>query len=165
MAIASLDELFLEELKDIYDAEKRLLKALPKMAKAAGDATLEKSFLAHAKETQKQVGRLERVFKQLKKPARGKSCAAMQGLVTEASELMAEEGDAAVLDAALICAAQKVEHYEIAAYGTLVAWAKRLGRRGIAELLEITLAEEKATDEKLTALSETLNLDAAEAEE
>jgi ferritin-like metal-binding protein YciE len=165
MAIASLDDLFLNELKDVYDAEKRLIKALPKMAKAAGDPDLEESFLRHAKETQKQVERLERVFKQLKKPARGKACAAMQGLVAEAEELMKQEGDAAVLDAALICAAQKVEHYEIAAYGTLVAWGKRLGNKGIVDLLETTLAEEKAADEKLTALSEALNLDAAEAEE
>jgi ferritin-like metal-binding protein YciE len=165
VAIESLDDLFLNELKDIYDAEKRLLKALPKMAKAAGDAELEKSFLAHTKETQKQVGRLERVFKQLKKPVRGKSCAAMQGLIAEGEKLMKEKGDTAVVDAGLICAAQKVEHYEIAAYGTLVAWGRRLGRKGIVELLETTLAEEKATDEKLTALSETLNLDAAEAEE
>jgi ferritin-like metal-binding protein YciE len=165
MSLENLEDLFLEELKDIFDAEKRLLKALPKMAKAADDDVLTAAFTKHAKETQKQVDRLEKVFKHLKKTARGKTCIAMQGLITEGEELMGEEANAAVMDAGLICAAQKVEHYEIAAYGTLVAWAKRLGNDAVVALLEITLREEEATDETLTQIAESINFEAEEADE
>ncbi|HET6882084.1 MAG TPA: ferritin-like domain-containing protein [Pirellulales bacterium] len=164
MSMSTLEDLFLNELKDIFDAEKRILKALPKMAKAASTDELREAFETHLEETQGQVERLEQVFKQLEKPARGKKCAAMEGLIEEGKELMEEDASEAVLDAGLICGAQKVEHYEIAAYGSLVAWSKILGYSKVTKLLEATLAEEKATDEKLTELSESINFEAQEEE-
>jgi ferritin-like metal-binding protein YciE len=164
MPIENLEDLFLEGLKDIFDAEKRLLKALPKMAKAADDETLQAAFIKHQKETQKQVERLEKVFKQLGKAPRGKACVGMQGLIAEGEELMAEDASPEALDAGLICAAQKVEHYEIASYGTLVTWARRLENGSIVNLLETSLREEEATDEALTEIAETINFEAEEAE-
>lgn len=162
MTLMTLDDLFFAELKDIYYAEKRLLKTLPKMAKSAASAPLRRAFTSHAKETERQVERLEKVFALLDKAARGKKCEAMEGLLGEGSELMEEEATEAVHDAGLICAAQKVEHYEIATYGTLIAWAKTLGHKRIAQLLTTTLGEEEAADKKLTKLAGTLNFEAAE---
>jgi ferritin-like metal-binding protein YciE len=149
---SSLRETFLDELADVYDAEKQLTKALPKMAKAAEHEDLKAGFEQHLQETQGHVKRLEQVFEIFGEPAKGKKCKAMHGLVEEGEELIAEEEG----DAALICGAQKVEHYEIASYGCLAAWAKLLGETEAVELLEETLNEEKATDEKLTELAESV---------
>jgi ferritin-like metal-binding protein YciE len=160
--LSKLDDLFLDELKDIFDAEKRLLKALPKMAKAASTDGLRQAFTSHLEETQGQVERLEQIFKHLEKPARGKKCQAMEGLIEEGKELMEQDATPAVLDAGLICAAQKVEHYEIAAYGTLATWSKTLGYEKVSRLLAETLAEEKAADEKLTELAADINFEAEE---
>jgi ferritin-like metal-binding protein YciE len=164
MSITNLEELFEHELRDVLDAERQLLKALPKMAKAAESEALQAAFEEHRGVTEEHVGRLETVFKSLDKTARGKHCTGMAGLVEEGSELIKDEEASAALDAALICAAQKVEHYEIAAYGSLATYAKLLGMDDAAELLETTLAEEKETDEKLTAIASELNLVAAEKE-
>lgn len=162
MTMQTLDDLFFAELKDIYYAEKRLLKTLPKMAKSAASAPLRRAFESHAKETARQVERLEKVFGLLDKAARGKKCEAMEGLLSEGSELMEEDASEAVHDAGLICAAQKVEHYEMATYGTLIAWAKALGHKQIAQLLTTTLGEEEAADKKLTKLAGALNFAATE---
>lgn len=163
MSLNTLDNLFLNELKDVLDAEKRIVKALPKMAKAASNDDLREALESHLEETHKQVERLEEVFKQLEKPARGKKCQAMEGLIEEGKELMEEmeeEAEPGVSDAGLICAAQKVEHYEIASYGTLVTWAKMLGYEKAARLLEKTLSEEKAADQKLTEIAQEINVEA-----
>jgi ferritin-like metal-binding protein YciE len=150
-SMSALRETFLNELADLYDAERQILKALPKMAKAASEEELKEAFQSHLEETQRHVERLEQVFDIFEQPAKGKKCKAMHGLVEEADELIREkEGDAA-----LICAAQKVEHYEIASYGSLCAWARVLEEEQAAELLEETLDEEKAADEKLTSIAET----------
>jgi ferritin-like metal-binding protein YciE len=162
MSIESLHDLFLHELKDIYDAEKRLLKALPKMSKAASSEELQAAFTEHLAQTEGQVDRLERVFALLDKPARGKKCMGMEGLIEEGSSLMEEDAQPAVMDAGLIAAAQKVEHYEIASYGTLATYAKILGLNEAEQLLEETLAEEKETDEKLTELASQINFEAEE---
>jgi ferritin-like metal-binding protein YciE len=159
--MSELREMFLDELADIYDAENQLLKALPKMAEAATDEELQAGFRAHLKETEAQVERLKQVFEIFGKPAKGKSCKAMHGLIAEGDELIKEDAG----DAALICAAQKVEHYEIAAYGTLCSWARLLEEEDAEELLVTTLDEEKAVDQKLTELAEdTINIEAAEGE-
>jgi ferritin-like metal-binding protein YciE len=158
----NLEELFEHELRDTLDAERQLLKALPKLAKAAENEELSAAFQEHKEQTDEQVARLEKIFKSLGKTARGKHCPGMEGLITEGSELIAEEEAGPTLDAALIGAAQKAEHYEIAAYGTLVTYARLLGMDDAVELLEATLAEEKETDEKLTAIASELNLQAAE---
>ena len=160
MSIESLDDLFLHELKDLYDAEKQLLKALPKMAKAASSEQLTAAFTEHRDQTESQVARLERIFELLEKPARGKKCKGMEGLIEEGSVLSEEDAQPAVLDAGLIAAAQKVEHYEIASYGTLATYAKILGLDEAVELLAETLAEEKETDEKLTELASQVNFEA-----
>jgi ferritin-like metal-binding protein YciE len=160
MAMRTLEDLFLDELKDIFDAEKQLLKALPKMAKAASSDELREAFENHLGETEGQVERLERVFESLQKPARGKKCKAMEGLIQEGADLMEEDAEPPVLDAGLICAAQKVEHYEMAAYGTLVTWANILGYDDAASLLDETLGEEKAADEKLTEVASEINFEA-----
>jgi ferritin-like metal-binding protein YciE len=165
MSLTSLADLFLTELKDIYDAEKQILKALPKMAKATESEELRAAIDEHHTVTEKQVERLEQVFEMLGKPARGKKCAAMVGLLKEGSELLKEEAEPAVLDAAIIAAAQKVEHYEIASYGTLATFAKILGYHDAKELLGQTLDEEKETDENLTNLAARINYDAADQEE
>jgi ferritin-like metal-binding protein YciE len=154
MSLDSLEKLFLEELKDIYNAEKQILRALPRMAKAAETRELERAFTNHLRETEGQVQRLERIFKDLGQPARGKACKGMEGLIEEGKEILEKEGEPAVIDAALISAAQRVEHYEIAAYGCLRTYAQLLGYSQAEKLLEQTLQEEEATDKKLTQLGE-----------
>jgi ferritin-like metal-binding protein YciE len=164
MSLDSLQSLFLEELKDIYHGEKQLLVALPRMAKAAASPELEKAFTSHLKETEGHVERLERIFTELGQAARGKRCKGMEGLVEEGKEFMEEEGEAPVIDAALIAAAQRVEHYEIAAYGCLRTYAQLLGHQNAAKLLAQTLSEEEAADKKLTAIGErSVNAEAAAA--
>ncbi|MBN9348787.1 MAG: ferritin-like domain-containing protein [Devosia sp.] len=152
----TLDDLFLETLKDIYYAEKQLLKTLPKMARAAQDQKLADGFLMHADETEGHVERLEQIFDLLGKPARGKTCDAILGIVEEGKSIMEEFKDTIALDAGLIAAGQAAEHYEIARYGALRTWAGQLGMKDAAALLEQTLAEEKATDKKLTELAVSL---------
>jgi ferritin-like metal-binding protein YciE len=147
-----LRETFLEELQDVYDAEQQLVKALPKMAKAAENDELREGFEEHLQQTEEHVSRLEQVFEQFGEKAKAKKCKAMQGLVKEGEELISDEAG----DAALICAAQKVEHYEIASYGSLKSWASLLGEEEAAELLGQTLDEEKETDEKLTQMAESV---------
>lgn len=146
----SIRELLIEELADLYDAEKQLVKALPKMAKAASNEQLREAFENHLEQTRGHVQRLEQVFELMDKKAKGKPCAAMKGLVQEGKETMEEDLSDGLMDSAIICAAQKVEHYEIAGYGTVSAWARSLGLDEAAGLLEETLAEEKEADEKLT---------------
>lgn len=154
-AMKTLEELFIHNLKDIYNAEKQLVKALPKMAKAATSEKLRDGFEEHLQQTQGHVERLEQIFSALDVNGKGVKCLAMEGLVEEGAEAIHEKADDAIHDAALIAAAQKVEHYEIAAYGTLATFADRLGNSEAAELLKQTLAEEKETDEKLTELAES----------
>ena len=155
MSLDSLEKLFLEELKDIYNAEKQITRALPRMAKAAESPELQQAFTKHLKETEGQIQRLERVFKELGQAARGKKCKGMEGLLEEGKEMMEEEGEPQVVDAALISAAQKVEHYEIAAYGCLRTYAELLGFSEAAQLLQQNLQEEEAADKKLTQLGES----------
>jgi ferritin-like metal-binding protein YciE len=164
MSVETLQDMFFHELKDIYDAEKRLLKALPKMAKTAESEELQSAFEEHLSQTEGQVERLERIFESLEKPARGKKCLAMEGLIKEGEAMIKENDEGPALDAGLIGAAQKVEHYEIATYGTLAAWAKLLGMEDAVELLEETLAEEKETDEKLSSIASEINLEAEQGE-
>jgi ferritin-like metal-binding protein YciE len=151
-----LHELFLDELSDLLNAEKQLTKALPKMAKAAKCEELKEAFESHLGETEEHVSRLERVFESLGEKAKSKKCKAMEGIVAEGEELMEEEKDTSVLDVALIAAAQKVEHYEIASYGTVCAWAEQMGHTKELEILSETLDEEKAADDKLTEIAESL---------
>ena len=153
-ALNSFDDLFVEQLQDLYDAEQRLTKALPKMAAAAHNPALKAAFEEHLRQTQNQVTRLEQVFKSIGKTAQTKTCEAMKGLVDEGSEIISGSGDPDVKDAALIAAAQRVEHYEIAGYGTVRTFAQRLGRSEAARLLQQTLEEEAETDRKLTGLAE-----------
>ncbi len=155
MSLDSLEKLFIEELKDVYNAEKQILRALPRMAKTAESPELEQAFTKHLKETEGQVKRLERIFKELGQAARGKKCKGMEGLLEEGKDVLEEEGEPAVIDAALIASAQRVEHYEIAAYGCLRTYAQLLGYADAAELLQQTLAEEEAADKKLTELGES----------
>ncbi len=155
MRLDSLHDLFIHELRDIYSAEKQLTKALPKMAKAAHSAKLRKGFETHLRETEGQIERLETIFSDLDVSSRGPKCAAMAGLVEEGSETIKQDADPDVKDAALIAAAQRVEHYEIAVYGTLCTFAKLLGETKAGKLLYESLQEESATDEKLTALAES----------
>src|SRR5215212_8885467 len=159
--MSTLRDTFLEELADLYDAEKQIIKALPKMAKAAEHEELKRAFEMHLEETEEHVERLERVFEVFGEQARGKKCKGMKGLLEEGEELIKEDEG----DAALICAAQKVEHYEIATYGTLRVWANLLEEEEAANLLEQTLEEEKATDVKLTEASESINVEENEEEE
>jgi ferritin-like metal-binding protein YciE len=156
MAVKTVQDLLVEELRDIYHAEKQLVKALPKMAKSSKSNKLRQAFETHLEETKGQVERLENVFEKLEVPARAKRCEAMMGLIEEAQEMMEEIKTPEVLDAALIGAAQKVEHYEIASYGTVHALADACGQKEVAQLLNETLEEEKSTDQKLNqiALSE-----------
>ena len=160
MALSSLLDLFKDELKDIYDAEKRLVKALPKMAKIASSENLSTAFTDHLAETETHVERLEQVLELLEMPQRGKPCEAMKGLLEEGKAMMSEDAEPAVMDAGLIMAAQKVEHYEIATYGSLVALAQELGLEDAAALLDETLNEEKAADEKLSEIANTVNSEA-----
>jgi ferritin-like metal-binding protein YciE len=155
MSLDSLEKLFLEELKDVYNAEKQILRALPKMAKTAESPELKQAFTKHLKETEGQVQRLERIFRELGQAARGKKCKGMEGLLEEGKEVLEEDGEPAVIDAALIASAQRVEHYEIAAYGCLRTYAQLLGYSQAEQLLQQTLEEEEAADRKLTELGES----------
>lgn len=154
---SELHELFLDELADILSAEQQLVIALPKMAEAAMSEELTAAFESHLAETEYQIIRLEQVFASLEQPVQSKECKAMKGLLEEGKDLMEEMKDSSALDAALIAAAQKVEHYEIASYGTLCAWAEKMGHSEAAELLGVTLDEEKAADETLTEIAESTN--------
>lgn len=155
-SITTLEELLEHEIKDLYSAETQLVKALPKMAKAAHDPELRADFETHLKETKVHVDRLERVAELLDITPRGKSCKAMKGLVEEGSETIREDGEPAVKDLALIVAAQKVEHYEIAGYGSACAFAQMLGHDDVVKLLQQTLDEEGSTDKRLTAASKKI---------
>jgi ferritin-like metal-binding protein YciE len=162
--MGTLHEAFVEELRDTYDAEKQLTKALPKMVKAASSPELRDAFETHLEETRQQIERLDQVFASIEEKARGKHCEGMAGIIQEAQSMMQEEFDDATADATLIASAQRVEHYEMAAYGTLVAWARAMGHDDAADLLQETLDEEKAADEKLNSLAEGgINEQAAEA--
>jgi ferritin-like metal-binding protein YciE len=162
--MGTLHDAFLDELRDTYDAEKQIIKALPKMAKAASSPELRSAFEMHLEETRGQVARLEEVFGALGEKVRGKHCDGMAGIIEEGKSAMEEDFDDSTMDAALIASAQRVEHYEMAAYGTLVAWAKVMGHNEALGLLEETLEEEKATDAKLTQLAEGgINQEAADA--
>jgi len=152
--IKTLDDLFVHQLRDIYYAEKQIVQALPEMIEKAKDPGLKQGFEAHLGETKNHVKRLEQVFKMHGVEAKGVECPAIDGIIEEADEIAGEVDDTKVLDAALIAAAQAVEHYEITRYGTLIAWAKQLGRTDCASVLEETLKEEKAADSKLTSLAE-----------
>jgi ferritin-like metal-binding protein YciE len=161
-----LRELYIDELKDLYNAESQLVKALPKMAKAANSDELRTGFEEHLEQTKEQVQRLEQIFEMLGESPKGKKCKGMEGLIEEGSEMIDEDFDGSVKDAGLIGAAQRVEHYEIAGYGTVIAFAETLGEKEHVNLLEKTLQEEKETDEKLTELSEQINSQAtSEAED
>lgn len=162
---STLDELFLEEIRDLYDAEKQLTKALPKMAKAAVSDELRSAFEEHLEQTQGHVARLEQVFESIGEKARGKKCAAMAGLIEEGQEMAKETEETPVRDAGLIAAAQKVEHYEISAYGSARTHAELLGHEDAVQLLEQTLGEEKETDEKLTELAQNVNVEANSGED
>jgi ferritin-like metal-binding protein YciE len=162
MAEKHLNELFLDTLKDIYYAEKQILKALPKMAKAASSDALKAAFEKHHDETEGQIDRLEKIFELLGKAARSKKCDAIEGILDEGKEVMEEYADTPALDAGLLAAAQAVEHYEISRYGTLKAWAAKLNMPQAIKLLDETLEEEKKTDETLTKIAETaVNYEAA----
>jgi ferritin-like metal-binding protein YciE len=150
----TLRELMIEEIRDLYDAERQLVKALPKMAKGASSDELRSLIEAHLGETQGQVKRLEQAFEMLQEKPRGKHCAGIAGIIKEGSDLLEEDFDGAVMDAGIIAGAQRAEHYEMGAYGSVIAWAKQLGEGDVASLLEETLEEEKGADEKLTALAE-----------
>jgi ferritin-like metal-binding protein YciE len=153
MKLKTLQDLLVDQLKDLYSAENQLVKALPKMAKAASNPDLRAGFEEHLEQTKEQVTRIEEICKSLDVTPKGKKCAAMEGLLEEGKELMNEDAEPGVLDAGLIAAAQKVEHYEIASYGTARTWAEQLGLDDAVELLEQTLEEEKSTDQKLSELA------------
>jgi len=161
----SLQQLYVDELKDLYSAEIQLVKALPKMAKAVSNAELRQAFEEHLRQTAEQVSRLERIFELLGEKPTGKKCLGMEGLVKEAAETMQEKYSENVKDAAIIGAAQRVEHYEIAGYGTVREFAELLGETEHVSLLEHTLSEEKQTDETLTRLAERINAQAGEVED
>src|SRR3569833_228880 len=161
MSDQKLKELYIDELKDLFNAENQLVKALPKLAKAATSEDLREGFEEHLEQTKGHVARLETIFQNLGENPKGKKCKGMEGLVEEGSEAI-EEYEGAVRDVALIGAAQRVEHYEMAGYGTVVALAKQLGENKHADLLEKTLEEEKVTDARLTELSQSVNAEAAE---
>ena len=164
MKLDSLNKLFIDELQDLYDAENQIVKALPKMVKAASHPELKQAFEQHLEETQGQVKRLEQIFERFEEGAKPKTCKGMKGLLEEGSERIKSDGDPAVIDAALIAAAQRVEHYEIAAYGCARTYAELLGDETAAELLQQSLDEEFGADEKLNDLAKSLvNLEAAEA--
>ncbi|HEV3392183.1 MAG TPA: ferritin-like domain-containing protein [Chthoniobacterales bacterium] len=156
MKLDNLRKLYIEELRDLYSAENQLLKALPKMAKGAASTELKQAFDNHLEETEGHVERLEEIFEDLDENPKGKTCQAMKGLVEEGSEILEEEGEESVLDAGIIAAAQKVEHYEIASYGTVRTFAELLGEKEAVKLLQQTLDEEGAADEKLNELAEDI---------
>jgi len=160
----TLHDAFLDELRDTFDAEKQLTKALPKLAKAASSPKLRQAFESHLEETQGHIERLELVFENLDERARGKHCDGIAGIIEEGKSIMEEDFDDTTMDACLIAAGQRAEHYEMAAYGTLVAWAEAMGHTEVAKLLQQTLDEEKAADKKLSALAEGgINQTAADA--
>ena len=160
----TLHDAFIDELRDTYDAEKQLTKALPKLARASASPKLRQAFEAHLKETQGQIDRLEQVFKSLDEKVRGKHCDGIAGIIEEGKSVMDEDFDETTMDACLIAAGQRAEHYEMAAYGTLVAWAQAMGHTEAATLLQQTLEEEKAADKKLSGLAEGgINQTAADA--
>ena len=161
----NLREALVDEIRDIYNAEKQIVKALPKMIKGATSEELRDAFESHLEETHGQVNRLERVFELLDEKPRGKHCAGMAGILEEGSETLEEDAEDAVMDACIIAGAQRVEHYEITAYGTVIAWAEALGLTEVAQVLGESLAEEKAADEKLSAIAESGINDAATAGE
>jgi ferritin-like metal-binding protein YciE len=159
--MATLEDLYTDLLKDLYSAEKQLIKALPKLAKNAQSPDLQKAFQEHLRQTEGHVERIERIFTELGGSPRGKKCVGMEGLVEEGNELLQEDAEPDVLDAGLIAAAQKVEHYEIASYGTARAWAQRLGYDKAARMLQQTLDEESMANEKLTKIAEShVNMEA-----
>jgi ferritin-like metal-binding protein YciE len=156
MTISTLEDLLVDQVRDLYDAEKQLVKALPKMAKAASSDELQQAIQTHLGETKNQVSRLERVFEELDSPAKGKPCKGMKGLVEEGGEVLDEDAEEPLNDLAIIAAAQRVEHYEISAYGTARAIAEQIGRDTVASLLEETEEEEKAADSKLNDIASEL---------
>lgn len=158
MKLETLRDLFVAELQDLYSAETQIVEALPKMAKAAASPQLKKAFESHLAETKEHVQRLEEAFSSLEESSQGKVCVGMKGLLKEGADMMKEEGDAEVIDAGLISAAQRVEHYEMAAYGTVRTYAELLGEDSIMALLEATLTEEKGADSKLTKIASTINV-------
>jgi ferritin-like metal-binding protein YciE len=160
MKLDSLQKLFVEELRDLYHAENQITKALPKMVKAATDPALKAGFQTHLKETEGHVRRLEQIFERLGESPKGKTCKAMEGILEEGEEMVKQKAEPAVHDAGLIAAAQRVEHYEIAGYGTVRTYARLLGDHESARLLQETLDEEGATDKKLTQLAEAINVEA-----
>ena len=155
MKLESLKDLYLEQLKDLYSAETQIVDALPKMAEAASSADLRKAFNDHLRQTEEHVRRLERIFQDLQERPKGQTCEGMKGLLKEGAEMMKMSGDPSVIDAGLIAAAQRVEHYEMAGYGTVRTYAEMLGKSEHASLLERTLQEEEQTDERLTELAES----------
>lgn len=160
----SLHDLLVDEIKDIYNAEKQITKAMPKMIKNVVSENVKRAFEEHMKQTEKQISRLEKIFGELGMAPKGKKCLAMEGLINEGKEMMQEDAEPMIMDAAIIAAAQKIEHYEISAYGTIRTFANQLGYKKVASLAEETLNEEKMTDENLTRIAETeINLQAAEA--
>jgi len=162
MPSEGLKQLYVNELKDLHNAETQLVKALPKMAKAASSDQLRQGFEEHLEQTREHVQRLEQIFESLEENPKGKKCVGMEGIVKEGAEVMSEDYDGALMDAALISAAQRVEHYEMAAYGTVVEFANLLGQSEHADLLQQTLQEEKETDQKLTELAKDVNPEANE---
>ena len=159
--MSTLEDLFVDLLKDLYSAEKQLVKALPKLAKNAQAPDLQRAFQEHLRQTENHVERIDRIFSDLEGSPRGKKCVGMEGLIEEGNELLQEDAEPEVLDAGLIAAAQKVEHYEIASYGTARAWAERLGYDKAAQLLQQTLEEESMANEKLTRIAEShINMEA-----
>ncbi len=163
MSVETIEDLFLDELKDLYSAEKQITKALPRMAKASSTPELSQAFTSHLEETKGHVERLEKIFEILGKRGTGKTCEGMKGLLLEGSEMMTELEKGAVRDAGLISAAQRVEHYEMAGYGTVRTLAQLVGKPEMVKLLEQTLSEEKAADEKLTRISTSVNQEAKNA--
>jgi len=150
----NLEDLFVDTLKDIYDAENQIVKSMPKMIEKAKSNELKQGFKENLDVTNRQIGRLEQIFKEMRLPVQGKHCAGMEGLIKEGNEVMSGSMDAEVMDAALIAAAQKIEHYEIASYGTARAYAQALGHQNFAQLLDTTVNEEGMADKKLTSLAE-----------
>lgn len=160
MKIDSLHELYLDELKDLYSAEVQITKALPKMIKAATDPKLQQALESHLEETNEQISRLDQIFEALDESPKGKTCEGMKGLIKEGSEMLEEGEPGEVLDAAIISAAQRVEHYEISAYGTVKTYAELLGENDAVSLLEETLKEEKSADSKLNKIAGSINVEA-----
>jgi ferritin-like metal-binding protein YciE len=163
MSVETIEDLFVDELKDLYSAEKQITKALPKMAKASTSPELRTAFESHLEETNGQIQRLEQIFEILSKSPKGKICNGMKGVLEEGTEVLKETDKGILRDAALISAAQRVEHYEMAGYGSVREYAKLLGQQEIASLLDATLAEEKAADKKLSVISKQVNVEAKKA--